>query len=362
MKSKFLQISLAVTLAFSLLCLITPVSSAQSSLTSQQSGFETLKPVTKGQQEIFHNSDIGVGSQKLERDGLMFVQTSPSMILGPESSLRSDQMSEGVLGIQSITEAKPEIQVKAHVGEFQLNINGLASPFASIILTSNGVFYRSTTADKDGRWEINDISINKGFSKFCLQHIDFRNLGSSTTCFNVSPAKDDITKRDIFLPPTIALQRSTITEGGSAIVFGYSLPFSKVTIHIKGGQTYETTADEHGYYEIEIKDIPAGTFELYATAVFNGKPSETPENSVVLRALTWWQMLLMWLKSGIRWLWDIITRLGLGPLWLILPLIPLLIYLIVKIWPERFTFIYDSEIYVLFHPKKKLHHAWFVGY
>lgn len=263
---------------------------------------------------------------------------------------------------KTIEVAKPPVTVSAHVGEFRLNINGLASPFASIVLTSNGVFYRSTTADGNGVWEIDDISINKGFSKFCLEHIDFRNLGSSTSCFNVSPAQDDITKRDIFLPPTIALQRSTITAGGSAVVFGYSMPHAKVTVHVKDGNTYEVLADEHGYYELTIKNMPAGTYELYATAVYNGKSSELPTTTVVLTALTWWQQLLEWLKQLFRWLWDLLTGLGLGPLWLILPLIPLLIYLIVKIWPEKFTFVYDSEIYMLFHPRKKLHHAWFVGY
>jgi|GEM_PF-992494 len=257
---------------------------------------------------------------------------------------------------------KPSITVSAHVGEFRLNINGKASPFASVVLTSDGIFYRSTTADGNGIWEIDDISINKGFSKFCLEHIDFRNLGSSTSCFNVSPAKEDITKRDIFLPPTIALQRSTITAGGSAIVFGYTMPNAKVTIHIKDGGTYEVTSDEHGYYEYTIKDMPAGKYELFATAVFNGKPSETPTTTITLTALTWWQMLIQWIKDVFRWFWDIITGFGLGPLWFILPLIPFLIFLIVKLWPERFTFVYDSEIYVFFHPRKKLHHAWFVGY
>jgi hypothetical protein len=270
--------------------------------------------------------------------------------------------NKAAVSAKTIEATKPQVTVSAHVGEFRLNINGLASPFASIVLTSNGVFYRSTTADGDGVWEINDISINKGFSKFCLDHIDFRNLGSSTTCFNVSPAQDDITKRDIFLPPTIALQRSTITAGGSAVVFGYSMPHAKVTVHVKDGNTYEVTADEHGYYELTIKNMPAGTYELYATAVYNGKSSELPTTTVVLTALTWWQQLLEWLKTFFRWLWDIITGFGLGPLWFILPLIPFLIYLIVKIWPERFTFVYDSEIYVFFHPRKKLHHAWFVGY
>lgn len=267
-----------------------------------------------------------------------------------------------VASAKTATITKPEVTITAHVGAYRLNISGLASPFASIILRSNGVFYRSTTADDNGKWEIDDISINEGFSQFCLEHIDFRNLGSSTACFTVSPAKADITKREIFLPPTIALQRSEITAGGNAVVFGYTMPNSKVTIHLQNGKTYEVTSDEHGYYELTLKNLPAGTYELFATAVYHGQHSENPTTTVKLTALSWWQQILKWLKDFFNWLWSILTGLGLGPLWFILLLIPVIMYLIVKIWPERFTFVYDSEIYVFFHPKKKLHHAWMVGY
>lgn len=267
-----------------------------------------------------------------------------------------------VLSANTVTKAAPQVTVTAHVGAYLLNLSGLASPFASIILRSNGVFYRSTTADENGYFEIDDISINKNFSQFCLEHIDYRNLGSSTACFTVPPAKNDITKKDIFLPPTIALQRSEITAGGNAVVFGYTMPHAKVTIHLQNGKTYEVTADEHGYYEVTLKNLAAGKYELFATAVYNGRPSENPTTTVKLTALSWWQQILEWIKDFFNWLWSILTGLGLGPLWFILLLIPLIIFLIVKIWPEQFTFIYDSQIYVFFHPRKKLHHAWFVGY
>ncbi len=263
---------------------------------------------------------------------------------------------------KTLTDTPEGVGVSAHIGEFYLNLSGYASPFASVIMTSQGVFYRSTVADKNGFWAINDILINRNFSNFCLEHIDYKNIGDSLVCLDVPPASSNIDKKDIFLPPTIGLQRSQIQAGGNGVVFGYSMPGAEVTLHLQNGKTYTVTADQHGYYELTLKNLAAGTYELFATAHYNGRESLSPSKTVRLVALSWWQQILLWLKEFFTWLWKIMTGLGLGPLWLILPLIPLIIFLIVKLWPERFTSVYNSQMYMFFHPRKKLHHAWFVGY
>lgn len=268
-----------------------------------------------------------------------------------------------VMAATTLTETEEPVKVSARIGEYYLNLSGFASPFASIILRSNGVFYRSTVADEHGFWAFKDILINKNFSSFCLTHIDYKNIGESETCLTIPPATSNIEKKDIFLPPTIGLQRSQITAGGNAVIFGYTMPGATVTIHLQDGKTYTITADETGYYELTLKNLKAGTYELYATATYNGKPSENPSKTVKLVALSWLQQIWEWIVDLFRWLWNILTGLGLGPLWLVLPLIPLIIFLLVRLWPERFTFIYNHRMFMFFHPEsKKLHHAWFVGY
>ncbi len=263
----------------------------------------------------------------------------------------------------TVTTTPADVGVQAHVGEYSLNLSGSASPFASIVMTSNGTFYRSTTADANGFWSLTNILVSKSFTSFCLQHIDFKNIGDSEACFTIPPVVGNVTKKDIFLPPTIGLQRSQIQAGGSAVIFGYTMPFSKVTIHLSNGESYDVTSDAAGYYELTIKNMKAGTYQLFATAVYNGQNSEAPSKTVTLTALSWWQMLLNFINDIIKWLRDTFSNLGLGPLLLLFPLIPLIIYLILKIWPDAFTSIYDSRIFIFFNPKsKKLHHAWFMGY
>lgn len=269
--------------------------------------------------------------------------------------------SVNALTTTSIT--PPSVGVTARVGEYYLNLTGYASPFASIVLTSNGVFYRSTTADEKGYWVIKDILINKNFSDFCLEHIDYKNLGNSIACITIPPAKGNITRNDIFLPPTIALQRSQISAGGSAVIFGYSMPYAMVTIHASDGKTYTVKADGNGYYELTIENLKAGVYELYATATYQGKDSEKPVNTVKLTALSWWQQIIQFIMDILKWIIDRLKELGLGPLLLLFPLIPLIIWLILKIWPEAFTSIYENRIFIFLNPhKKKLHHAWFMGY
>ena len=55
-------------------------------------------------------------------------------------------------------------KVSAKVGDFYLNLSGYVSPFSSIILTSDGVFIRATTADQYGNFSISEVLIKSGFS------------------------------------------------------------------------------------------------------------------------------------------------------------------------------------------------------
>src|ERR1035437_4704496 len=115
------------------------------------------------------------------------------------------------------------VQVQASVGQFYLSLWGYASPFASISLTFDGVFMRATVADEKGNFIISQVLIKAGFTNFCLDAIDFKRLGESYTCFSIPPATGSVTMKDIFLPPTLGLSRTTINVGGRATAFGYKI-------------------------------------------------------------------------------------------------------------------------------------------
>jgi hypothetical protein len=244
--------------------------------------------------------------------------------------------------------------VGASVGEFYLSLWGYVSPFASIVLTSDGVFMRATVADEKGNFIISQVLIKAGFKSFCLDAIDFKRIGESYTCFSIPPATASITMKDIFLPPTLGLSRTTVNEGGSATAFGYTMPKAKVTLHING-ELLTTYADSTGYYEFVLKNLKAGNYSLYSTAEYKQKNSLDPTKKLQLESLSkpkqaanlvgnWWDQLLRFLKN---WLWN--------PLWLIIPILILIIILIRKLWGKQFPNPFKRK-------NRLLHHYWWMGF
>ncbi|MCL5439029.1 MAG: hypothetical protein M1268_03500 [Patescibacteria group bacterium] len=259
---------------------------------------------------------------------------------------------------------KANVNISASVGEFYLNLSGWISPFASVILTTlDGVFIRSTVADAGGNFSISQVLIKKGFSGFCLIAVDYHGLGESTTCFNFAPATGDITMRNIFLPPTIGLSKTEIAAYSTVIAFGYTMPFATVTLYLSNGQKLTTTADANGYYEFKIENLGPGLYKMYAKAFYKDKDSLAPTKEVVLRALSLWEQFLAFLKM----IWDkmikFVTSLIIWPLLLAIPLIILIIILILKLWPDKFTSIFNNRVIIFFFRRgKRLHHAWWMGY
>ena len=254
------------------------------------------------------------------------------------------------VGINAVSKSG-SVQVSGSIGEFYLNISGFISPFASIVMTSDGVFIRATVADENGNFSISEVLIKKGFSHFCLDAIDFKRIGESYTCFSFPPADSDITMTDIFLPPTLGLSREEIAEWSDAFAFGYTMPSADVTLNINGKELF-TTADSTGYYQFKLTNLKAGNYTLYASATYHKKHSLSPTKKLNLKSLTWWEELLLFLKGLWKNFLRFFTSLSLGPLWLVIPIIILIIILILKTWPERFIFLGE----------KHLHHYYLVGF
>jgi len=256
-------------------------------------------------------------------------------------------------------------QIAASVGQYYLSVSGYASPYASVVMTADGIFVRAAVADQNGDFYISQVLIKAGFSGFCLETVDYKRLGSSTVCFSVPPATGNITMNNLFLPPTIGLAQTEVPAGSNVVVFGYTMPGAEVTLYVSGKEI-KGFADSTGYYSVTIKDLKVGNYQLYAKAEYLNKESLTPTKKVSLRALSWWEQLLLFLKE----LWSkfikFLTSVSLGPLWIGIPILILIIILLIKLWPEKFTFLYENQLFAMLPFKKKgkklLHHAWWIGY
>lgn len=248
--------------------------------------------------------------------------------------------------------ADSQTQVQAQVGQLYLNVSGFISPFASIVMNSNGVFLRSTVADSNGYFYISTVLINRGFSGFCLTAVDFQRLGESTTCFSFPPAENNVTIESIFLPPTLGLSRTQVVAGSTVYAYGYTMPGSRVTLYFNsgqkltivdqtfaqanptgGGQKLTAVADSKGYYKFSLKNLEAGSYEIYAKANYENRESETPTKDIELKVLST-------LEQSLTGFWEFFKKpleslAGLGLLWLTIPIIILIIILILKLRPRN---------------------------
>ncbi len=243
-------------------------------------------------------------------------------------------------------------------GAIYLSISGYASPYASIVMTSQNVFVRSAVADGKGNFYISDVHVDRGFTQFCLENVDFQRLGDSTTCFQIPPVTSTTSKTGIFLPPSLGLSNKKTTPFSFVFGFGYTMPGSKVTLEVSEGIILHATADKKGYYKIKIEKLAVGTYHLFAAANYQGKNSEKPSKTQELKSLSPTQAAKEQLFTSI---WQFIKKFG----WIVIPMLILIFILISKRARGRIkTFIRRTRERLKTPTKKDkhLHHYWFIGY
>lgn len=237
--------------------------------------------------------------------------------------------------------------VSGSIGEYYISITGYISPFASVVLYSQGVYLRATTADENGYFRISDVLVKYGLTELCFDAYDFKRLGESYSCIEIPPVTKSTTIENIFLPPTLGLSKTQIGEGGSTTAWGYSMPGATVTLNFQG-KLITTTADPTGYYQFNLDNIKAGIYELTAKGSLDNKSSLDPKKKAILKSLSGTQQAVNWLDELLKKLWIILTT-----YWFIAISIPILILIIILIW-KLFPGKFSRHHY--------LHHQYLFGY
>jgi len=257
-----------------------------------------------------------------------------------------------------------QVNVSGQVGEYTLSLSGIIAPFANVTLVIDDNVIRSTVADSTGRFSISQVLVPRGLTAFCLNAIDVRRLGESYTCLTIPPLAGTLVKDDIFLPPTLGLQASEIAQGETATAWGYSMPNATVRVRFNG-QVYTTTADSSGYYQISVPSVPAGRFELFADARYEAADSLNPQRGVELIALAITEQVRDRLNDFFTWLISLVIGSPWGILFVLLPLVGVIVYLLFKLNPQLGSAVSSgfSSVYahIPFIPHR-LHHSWMVGY
>jgi hypothetical protein len=251
-------------------------------------------------------------------------------------------------------------RIEARVGEYSLTVTGYASQNASINIKTNNLLMASTTAGADGSFSFMNLPIKKGLDSICFDVIDIARIGRSTSCIRVQPANGDILLKDIYLAPTIGLEKSSITEGSSGLVYGFTMPNASIDIKMNNGSRLTTRSDQLGKYSYTVGNLPVGTYEMTSLGTYHGSKSLNPTSGVTLEVLTssiaFTNQAVGLRRSLVNWLpWILLA----------IPVTGLGSFLLIKKYrPQWLSFVEQSRVYrwLLRKFRRDLHHAWFVGY
>ncbi len=141
------------------------------------------------------------------------------------------------------------------VGPTKVILQGKAYPNAPITVLKDGQVVDLIQADKMANFksEITDVKGNETYT-FGLWAVDKNNIRSITFNFTTYVAIGKTTViSNIFIPPTIYLEKDIIPRGEVVEIIGQTVPESEVTVHINSDPIIEKTpADNEGDWEYSM--------------------------------------------------------------------------------------------------------------
>lgn len=149
-----------------------------------------------------------------------------------------------------------DVKIDAIVGGVTtVQISGYASPRASVIVNlvnsraEIGKYPADDRAVFGGAFQV----VLQGPDTLCLTVEDVSNIKTSPICFVLDAKHSAYVFEDIVFPPTIQVDQ--LLDGGGVRVSGFTLPGGTVDILLDNGLSYTTSANQFGYYSIEIEII-----------------------------------------------------------------------------------------------------------
>ena len=152
-----------------------------------------------------------------------------------------------------------------------VTLKGFSYPGALVTFLKNGATIGNTLADADGIFE-KIISTDSGISTFGIWGKDQFGINSQTTNVTISLVSGTrTTVSNIVLSPTIALDKTVITQGQKITIFGSATPRSNVRIfnnYSPGQLLAPIKAKENGRWEyvLDTLALQPGEYSLRANA------------------------------------------------------------------------------------------------
>jgi len=148
-----------------------------------------------------------------------------------------------------------------------VNFSGRAYPRSLVTLLKDAGVAVTTVAGQDANFKIQLTSIAPGTYLFSVYGEDNRGNRSALLTFPVNVVAGTVTNvSNIYLAPTIAVDKEEVKKGNVIAVFGQSVPLSEITIGVNSQEDVyvKAPADQNGVYLYNLDTIVLELGQHYA--------------------------------------------------------------------------------------------------
>ncbi|HDQ16670.1 MAG TPA: hypothetical protein ENN31_00940 [Candidatus Vogelbacteria bacterium] len=182
-----------------------------------------------------------------------------------------------------------------------ISFSGLAYPESKVILLKDAQIKTTTIADKDANFSINVSDISRGDYTFSIYAEDNQMIRSVLLTYSRKITDRAIRIDNIFIPPSLAVDKEQVRQGNDIAVFGQSTPNSEITITISGqGKeiTKKTNSDKNGNYHLTFntQELAMGEYLARANSFYK---EQTSTFSKSMRFIVGTQDILAELPRGL---------------------------------------------------------------
>jgi len=159
-----------------------------------------------------------------------------------------------------------------------VNFSGIAYPNSNVYLLQDGVVVATVKTNNSPNFSISIQNLNTNVYTFSLYAEDTAKRKSSFYSFPLYLTSGiTVNISNIFLSPTIALDKIRIKLGDNLTIFGKSAPRSEVHISVLGNQEYfykvMSNNDGNYFYNFNTSMIGAGKFQTKSNSIYQGRVS-----------------------------------------------------------------------------------------
>ena len=184
-----------------------------------------------------------------------------------------------------------------------VNFTGMAYPLSKVYILKDGNIVATTIADQVADFSVSLSSLSTNNYTFSVYGEDGTKHKSSFFSFPIFVTSGTtVNINNIFLSPTIDVDKIEVKQGDNLVIFGQSNPQNKVVISVSSNVEHffnvfsnamgvylynlDTSILELGQYQTKSKSILGNQTSLYATPVaFSVGIENKPKNNVICSTL-----------------------------------------------------------------------------